>query len=291
MEEDEILGIVDSLDSVPEEYRQHYKVNADGKYVANVTNLTKALDRQKEQANSFKEQRATAEAELKTLQSEFAKIDMGKYTALLELEQSMAADKAKLDLAAKNAANEEARKKGDWDKVEQSIRDTHKDEMSKKDNAFTELNSRLDSLYFEKAKADTRVELSSLYTEHGIDKPYLVEHAIQSRLKTVKHEDGTIKTIVLDSAGKPMEAKLEDGKSIPYSKNDLVKEFASDPKWAVALKANQMAGPDSSGSNRPSDGKQTTITQQELIDLRKASPDAYSAKVADIQAGKVKTID
>jgi hypothetical protein len=236
-----ILGLVDSLDGLPEDVKKHYSPTEDGKFVADVTALTSALEAQKNKVTQSKNSVAAMEAEFTKYKEQFTGVDINEYQELQKL-------KLENDANKKNAAEELAKKTGDFTKIKENLVLDYEAKLAEKTKELSNYEDKFKKLDLNRAQAEVKSELSSLYSAKGIDKPYMIEHYVNSRVKTVRDEEGTIQTVILGTDGQPLEDKFEDGKMRKASLSDLVSEIASDDKWAYARKANPMGGPDAGSS-------------------------------------------
>lgn len=252
-----IEAVVDSLDSIPEEFRDDY-VEVDGRYqlkalegfvpkdsVEDVTGLKSALHKERESAREYARK-------LRQVQEQYGGIDLDEYNALREQQAK---------------ADEERRKKaGEWDSLKQQLVDKHGSEKAAWEKEKAGLLKAFEGQVSEAAAVQA-------LAEHKGNPLFLKSHVLNA-IKVVQDDSGRFITQVVDDAGNPR--MNGDGKFLTVS--DFVRELRDNEAFAGAFLGTGSSGggtPPGAGQGQgsrgkggiPSDLKRSTMTPLQKVDF------------------------
>lgn len=270
----ELKGAVSNIEEIPEEHRKHYSKNEDtGLFIADFTPLLNAYERQKEEAKNLK-------SKTEELSNKFSQVDVERYNRLVELEKNLEADKAK-------RAEDDARKRGDFEKLEKTMREAHEAEKAALRKQLEEEGRRNDQILRQSFENHLEAELRKVFADSKVAKPHFIEHEVKGRVKVVKDENGNYTYKVLNRDGSEASPKYTaDGVKAP-GLFDLVSEYKADEKWADAFQPTGLNGPALTGKVAPSISDPDSI---KLSVLQQMSGEAYKDAYAKIQSGKLKLV-
>lgn len=234
--------VIKSLDEVDESLRGFYKQNGDvfilqvdGKDAEDVTALKNAKDHEKNLRVSAEGERDAAKSQVETLTAQVGTLTTERDAARAEKGQDVAALEAswsgKVD--AEKAAHEKTK---------------------------NELTSEVERLLVTNTSIAMAGEISTV--------PELFQDVIAKRLKVEKGADGQYFTRVLDAAGSPSAATLDD----------LKKELLANEKYAAIIISGKGSGGGAGGSGSgggAGEKKWLEYSDAELVELRKTDPDKY----------------
>ena len=176
--------------------------------------------------------------------------------AALENEKKAAEDKAREE------SEKSARAAGDIAALEKSWKEKLEQAVSAEKTRTSLAENALRGHLVDKAAEDLANEISTV--------PSLLRDVIKQRLKVEITEDGTAITRVLDAAGKPSAANL----------NDLRQELVDNKDYAAIIKASNASGGGATGGNGngggvPGQKKLSEMTATEEAAFANANPAEY----------------
>lgn len=235
--------ILDSLDGVPADLAKEYKQNADGKFVLqvdekdaeDVTALKNAKEHEKNLRVAAENKIATIEAEKTTLAEQLVSTQAERDAAV--------ADKGK-----------------DVQALETSWKEKVEAEKTARTTETTALQREVERLLVTNTAIAMANEISTV--------PELFQDVIAKRLKVEKGADEQYFTRVLDAAGSPSAATVDD----------LKKELLANDKYAAIIISGKGSGGGAGGSNSgggAGEKKWLEYSDEELVELRKSDPEKY----------------
>lgn len=217
---------VQSLDEVDEAFHSLYEKQEDGSYrlsvlkdytpnsdVEDTTGLKSALRKERENNSNYSKK-------IKSLEEKYAGFDLDEYNELLE--------------SKRQTEEEQAEKKGEWDRLKQQMLDSHRQELSAKDQIISRLKTEIERHLID-AEATAAIN-----NANGNVK--LLQPHVKSSVKLVEEDDGTFKAQVIGADGTPR----VDGEGNPLTIEKLVSEMRDQDDFASAF-----AGSGQSGSGTP----------------------------------------
>lgn len=235
--------VLDTLDGLSDDLKAEYKQGADGKFILQVDGKdvedVTALKNAKEHEKNL---RVAAEGKVTDLTGQITTIS-GERDAAIQERDAAKADKGK-DVQTLEAS---------W---QQKLEAAEK----KGNDAVTELTGEIERLLVSNTAVSMAAEISTV--------PELFTDVIAKRLKVEKGADGKYFTRVLDAAGQPSAATVDE------LKNELL---ANDKYAAIIISGKGSgggAGGSGSGGGAP-EKKWLDHSDQELVDLRRNDPEKY----------------
>lgn len=218
-----LKAVVDSLEAVPEAQRDLY-VERDGKFhldvegSEDVSGLKTALQRERDARKKAEERAKTAlsDDDLETFE--------------------------RLKTEAAERERKKSEEKGEWEKLETQLKDSHKAELEKVTSRSKQLEQSL-----QEALIDQRATAAINEAEASVR--LLLPH-VRSAMKVVE-QDGRFKAVVVDEKGDPRLRKDAKGSEDLMTVKDLVAEFKESDEFAGAFKGTGSTG---SGSEDAGDG-------------------------------------
>lgn len=223
--------VLESLDSLPEDFRENYAQGEDGKYhltllgeyipkesVEDVSGLKKALGQERDAA-------AAAKRRLKELEEQYGGVDLEEIKKFNEEKQRLEEEKAKQE--------------GRWDDLKRQLNEAHKGELTKRDEQIAAMQSTLENFLVD-GEASRAIAGEDGYTA------LLLPH-VKSQTRVVQTDSGQYTVRVVDAEGKPRVNAQGDYMTI----NELVSEMRTDEQFSAAFKAKQRPG---GGGTPPGEG-------------------------------------
>lgn len=205
-----------SFTELAEPFKEAYSKHTDGSYILQVeenSGLKTALDKEREAAD-----------QLRTKLKDFDGVDPLKYKELLSEVQTR--------------ETENARKRGDFQKIEDQLKAKHREEMDEAVKQIHVLHASLESTL-----VDSQLN-AAIASESGI--PELLVPICASKLKAIKGEDGRFQVRVLGLDGQP---RIKSGDGTPFTVHDLILELKADEKYGRAFNGTGFTGAGSSSSS------------------------------------------
>lgn len=232
--------VVDKIEDLPEALQEHYAVGTDGKYHLQddkgpVSTLASAKEHEKNLRVAAERERDEAKGQVTAITGE-------RDTAITERDAAKA-DKGK-----------------DVQALEQSWQQKLADANKAKDDAVAELGSEIQRLLVTNTSQSIAGEISTV--------PELFSDIISKRLKVEKGADGKFFTRVLDAAGNPSAATIDD----------LKKELLANEKYAPIVIAGKGSGGGAGGTGSgggTAEKKWLEYSDTELSELRRTDKDKY----------------
>lgn len=232
--------VVDKIEDVAEALREHYAVGTDGKFHLQddkgpVSTLASAKEHEKNLRVAAERERDEARGQVTTLTEE--------------------RDTAKADLET-----EKGKKGADVQALEQSWQQKLADANKAKDDTVAELSAEIERLLVTNTSTGLAHEISTV--------PELFSDVISRRLKVEKGADGKYFTRVLDAAGNPSAATLDD----------LKKELLATDKYAAIIVSGKGSGGGAGGTGSgggATEKKWLEYSDTELTELRRTDKDKY----------------
>jgi hypothetical protein len=233
-------SVIDTLDGVDEAIKPFYKQLENGKYALQVKEAIALQNGLERERNISKELKAKLKA--------YDGIDLEKYKELQERE------------AAKEA--EEAKKRGDYEKLVANLKGEHKKETDS-------LNAALAALQAERVNSFLDAQVTSAIAgAKGI--PELLMPLIKERVKA-EEKDGKLHLSVFGNDGQP---RFKDGAGTAFTLDDLVSELRSDPKFGRAFEGSGATG----GGNLPAGPGGAPSGSRARYDALNAKPNLTQAE-------------
>jgi hypothetical protein len=226
--------LLDTLDGADEGIKPYYKQLENGKFALDV-----------EEAVDLK---AALEKERKNSQSLRNRLD-----SLKGLEGIDADEYARLKEEATRREAEEAKKRGEYEKLEKQLIAKHKEEMEK---ALAENRA----IRQEREAAFVASEIArEIATAKGNHK--LLEPAISRQVKALE-QDGKLTLAVLGRDGSP---RVKDGAGNPFTVADLVAEMKGSEDFSAAFMGSGASGSGARTANAPSSAPQGAVARYEAL--------------------------
>lgn len=215
-------AVVESLDAVPENAREFYRQDADGKrFILDAEDAANGED-----LGALK----------RALERE--KAERRKYARLAEERGGVDPEEYKALKAEKEARErEEAEKKGHFEKLL-----AQKDALYAKEREALELERRAALLAVEEYVVDAQAT-AAIAQHNGV--PKLLLPLVKAQLKAIKGDDGKYRVAVLDSDG---EERRNLKTNAPMTISELVAEMKADPEFGGAFKASGATGGGATGA-------------------------------------------
>jgi len=232
---------LDTLEGLPADVAKEYKKGEDGKFTLDITGAedTGALKRAKEHEKNL---RVAAETKVTELTAQIETLTGERDTAISERDAAKA-DKGK-DTTALEAS---------WQvKVDAA--------NAKLESTQKELTAEVERLLVTNTATSLAHEISTV--------PELFQDVIAKRLKVEKGADGKYFTRVLDAAGNPSAATVDE----------LRDELVANDKYAAIIVSGKGSGGGAGGSGSgggATEKKWLEYSDQELVELRKTDPEKY----------------
>jgi hypothetical protein len=189
-----------------------------------------------------------------------------KVDELLAEKKADHAKRKEAEEAARLAAEEIARKAGDVGALEKSWQDKLASTTADKDAEIKRLNDSLTGVLVDSVASQLASDLAIQGSAN-----VLLPH-IRARL-AVDYTDGKPVTRVLDAAGKPSAATIDELKA----------EFAATPAFAPIVAGTKASGGGASGAGRGGAATKrfAELTEAERVKLYRESPEKYAQYKAD----------
>lgn len=218
-----------NLEGLSEEVAALYKETDDGSFVLAVEGMVSADSVEdtsglKSALRKERENVSKLTGKLKGLEEKFAGFDLEEFESLRQ--------------AQADAAEAEAEKKGEWEKLKQQMRDAHADELGKRDAAYSRLKKELERHLIDATATAAINEADGNVT--------LLQPHVKALVKLVEEGDGTFKPQVVDATGTPR----VDADGNPLSIKALVSEMRDQEVYKGAFKGTGAQG----GGTPPGDG-------------------------------------
>lgn len=228
------------FDALASEFKGHYKLEGDT-YVLQLEGaeaLINAKQREKERADTLQQELNALKDSLRTKEAEEAE-------------------------ARRLAAEEAARKAGDFAALEQSYKDRLEAAEKNQSGEVTRLTKMIETILVDKEAEALANAISTA--------PRLMIPIIKERLRAEINGDTAI-TRVLDASGKPSAANIADLKA----------ELIANKEFSAIIRGSNASGGGASehkpGGSAGGDKKISDMTETERVAFYRADPDAYKTK-------------
>ena len=225
--------VMDSLDDIPDEFRENYEPTDDGKFKLTIAGLVpeKDADQFEELKGALTKQRNDAATEKRKRQEvESALEALGGLEGIQEL-------KAQQEEAERNRLE----KKGEWDQLRQQMQEQHEAELEKERAKTRKLKGQLDR------EIRGRQVMEAIAKHDG--NPTLLQPILMQATALAGDDDENLRVEVLKDG-----VKLVDGDGNDLSVEGYVERLREDEAFAGAFKGTGHSGGGGSGEQPPGPG-------------------------------------
>lgn len=253
----ELVGVVESLDDVPEALREFYTED-DGRYRLNASDLVG-----KDRLDEFRSTNIKLQKALKRFEGvdperyqRLSEIDPDKYDELLEAEQKRLTDKAE--------------EKGEWEKLRTQLQENHTKELDGRDKTIRQLEGQLEEQLVTNA-ARKALEKHDAYVD------LLLPH-VRSHVRTIQDGQGRRKAVVVDDDGD----RRVNGSGEDMTIEELVVEMRDSEVFSAGFKPSGKGGGGASADGGGATGKvrskkDLTDRSAKLAFIKEFGDEAYLA--------------